>query len=72
MTNFTIGRIAFGPAMLEIEDLSPADPTVVFSWFETLVSGLGIIHDTSEPVPVPCFDVDELHRRNAEILKRRG
>lgn len=74
MTDFLVGRLVSGPKMLEIVDLRPASTSdILLSWFEILVSGLGIPRSSATEVsPAPCFDIDELHRRNsAKIISQR-
>lgn len=69
---FVIGRLVSGPKMLEITDQRDASPdellSVAFHWFSILVSGLGIVQKDTVGAPTPCFDIDELHRRNGERL----
>ena len=60
-----VGRISFDPGgFMEIiyeREAKREDAQLVIA---TMLQGLGIVRSDSD-LPIPCFDLDELHRRSA-------
>lgn len=70
----TVGRVTFAPRSdhITITDVKPASRTNGVIGIEQLLRAIGIQRVSRDSSwPLPCLDVNTLHKRNAERIRAR-
>jgi hypothetical protein len=63
-----VGRIEFGPA-ISIRQLRAPSRVECELALGDLISSFGL--SGADALPEPCFDIDELHQRNAALVRKQ-
>lgn len=69
----TTGRVAFtDKGTLDLIDLRPASRGASVIGLSHLLRAIGARLENGNSWPLPCLDLDELHKRNSERVRSRS